>query len=97
VKYARGGRQCASCKVWLPLDRFGANAQARDGLDSWCRPCHRAATRKWAEEHPDHVRAYRAARRPIENAQAREHWARNRDAINAKRRAAYAAARGVTT
>jgi hypothetical protein len=90
MKYARGGRQCANCKVWLPLDRFMANPQSGDGLDSWCRACHAVATRDWRQKNLEHVRAYRAARRPIENAQAREHWSQNRDAINAKRRAAYA-------
>jgi hypothetical protein len=90
MKYARGGRQCTNCKVWLPLDRFRAIAQVRDGLDSWCRACHAVATREWRQKNLEHVRAYRAARRPIERAQARELWSRNRDALNAKRRARYA-------
>ena len=35
----------------------------REGLDSWCRECHVAATREWRERNRDYVDARNSARR----------------------------------
>jgi hypothetical protein len=35
----------------------------RDGVDSWCRECHLAATREWRERNRAHIDARNAARR----------------------------------
>jgi len=40
-------KRCAKCRQWLHVREFRANPALRSGLDSWCRPCHRAATRAW--------------------------------------------------
>jgi hypothetical protein len=40
-------KRCANCRRWLNKREFRANPKLRGGLDSWCRECHRAATRDW--------------------------------------------------
>jgi len=58
---ADGRRQCAQCKIWLLPEAFRANPDVRDGLDSWCRPCHAAATREWRAKHREQINASRRA------------------------------------
>jgi hypothetical protein len=77
-KRALGGRRCARCKRDLPVTAFGPNPKLQDGLGSWCRECHIAATRAW-----------RAANAAEINERKRADYAKDRDAINARRRAAY--------
>jgi hypothetical protein len=55
-----GTKLCAKCRERLPLSDFRANARVRSGLDSWCIPCHRVATR---ESRAKHRVKYNAARR----------------------------------
>lgn len=43
----KGRKQCAQCKQWLHAREFRPMTHLRSGLDSWCRPCHRAANREW--------------------------------------------------
>ena len=38
-----GMKYCARCQTTHPLDNFGRNRSARDGLTTYCRPCHNAA------------------------------------------------------
>jgi len=46
-RIARDRKFCTSCRQWLHVREFRANAKVQTGLDSWCRSCHRAATRAW--------------------------------------------------
>jgi hypothetical protein len=55
-----------------------------------CRPCWRDAHR---DKQRETERAYRDRRGAEINVAVREHYAANRDAINARRRAKYAAAK----
>jgi hypothetical protein len=41
------GKWCCSCREWLPIDAFRPNPNNRNGIDSWCRPCHAKAVREW--------------------------------------------------
>jgi hypothetical protein len=36
-------KYCSRCESVLPLTKFGRNRSARDGLTTYCRPCHNAA------------------------------------------------------
>jgi hypothetical protein len=58
-----GARWCCRCQRWLPEGDFAPNPRMRDGIDSWCRPCHVAATRAWRERNRDYIDARNAARR----------------------------------
>lgn len=37
-----GRKWCPDCRSALPLEEFGRNRRAPDGLTSYCRPCHAA-------------------------------------------------------
>ena len=36
-------KYCARCETTQPLENFGRNRSARDGLTTYCRPCHNEA------------------------------------------------------
>jgi hypothetical protein len=38
-----GSKYCPRCERVLPVDSFGRNRSARDGLTSYCKPCHNTA------------------------------------------------------
>ncbi|MET9801128.1 endonuclease domain-containing protein [Streptomyces sp. NPDC006368] len=42
----QGEKQCRTCLLWLPPDKFNRNAGAKDGLQGSCRSCGRDAQRK---------------------------------------------------
>jgi 5-methylcytosine-specific restriction endonuclease McrA len=41
------GKWCCSCRQWLTVEAFRPNPNNRNGIDSWCRPCHAKAVREW--------------------------------------------------
>lgn len=47
-------RQCVHCGVWKQPRDFPAQPRCNDGLSSWCRVCHAAATKAWRQAHPEH-------------------------------------------
>lgn len=77
---ARGRRDCARCERTLPLRAFRRDARLQDGLGSWCRECHVAATREWRARNLRRI-----------NAGRRREYRANHKQINEARRAAYAA------
>jgi predicted nucleic acid-binding Zn ribbon protein len=54
-------KHCSSCGEWLPLEDFVANHRTHLGRSSWCRVCHRAATREWRDRNRERVNAERRA------------------------------------
>jgi hypothetical protein len=54
-----GRKLCTHCREWLLLADFPPNPQISTGLSSWCRECHRKATREWRKRHRDYDREYR--------------------------------------
>jgi hypothetical protein len=50
VDVPEGHKWCPDCGVVLPLEAFGRNAAARSGVNSYCKPCHNARTRKSREK-----------------------------------------------
>lgn len=44
---AKTGKWCCSCQQYLPIEAFRPNPNNRNGIDSWCRPCHADAVRAW--------------------------------------------------
>jgi hypothetical protein len=54
VPYAQGDlKTCSACRQELPLDRFGKNRAAKDGLANQCRDCMKESRRKWQESNPE--------------------------------------------
>jgi hypothetical protein len=50
VRHEAGAMKvCRHCERELPASEFPANRRTRDGLSSWCKACHYAATRAWRE------------------------------------------------
>jgi hypothetical protein len=58
-------KTCRKCGEEKQAAEFPANRRLRDGLDSWCRECHREATRRWRRENPDKVEAANIVRRVV--------------------------------
>ena len=56
-------KHCSKCGQYLPAASFAPKANLRSGLNSWCRECHRAATRRWRTANPDHDLAWNTERR----------------------------------
>jgi hypothetical protein len=46
-RHPKGDKPCPKCGEWKPLAAFPPNRKTLDGLSSWCRVCHVAATREW--------------------------------------------------
>jgi hypothetical protein len=57
------GKVCRGCSLWFRAAGFPPNSRVRDGLAAYCRSCTRVRRRQWAEEHPEYVSTYNAARR----------------------------------
>ena len=68
-------RRCGETKAAADMKADGRN---RDGFSAFCKACHQAATVAWQQANPDRV-----------NKTRRERHDRNRDEINAARRAGY--------
>jgi hypothetical protein len=56
-------KTCTRCGQTKPRSEFGPHARRSDGLDSWCRTCHREDSRRWRAENPGAVAARNAERR----------------------------------
>ena len=44
-------KDCRNCKQARPHEEFPANNRLKDGLDSWCRDCHKVANKKYAKSN----------------------------------------------
>jgi hypothetical protein len=43
-------KKCVKCERVLAVADFPADKRTREGLSSYCRPCHNAATRQWRRD-----------------------------------------------
>jgi hypothetical protein len=60
------GKRCTMCKVVKPLNEFNRHSQRRDGLQSHCRECNRARSRRYyAENREKHLVVVRARIRRV--------------------------------
>ena len=50
-------KYCKHCDDEIPLDRFGKNARAKDGLTQYCKEYYRERTAAYKIIHPDKVAA----------------------------------------
>jgi hypothetical protein len=57
-----GHKRCPDCGLILPVDAFGKNKAARDGLTHYCQPCHNARS-KASRERNGGQRRYHLQRR----------------------------------
>lgn len=48
-------KYCCNCKVWHPLNSFGPNHHAKDGLQSWCRDCQKSYNRPKHQDASEEV------------------------------------------
>lgn len=83
-------KRCTKCGETRPVAEFGPNKRMRDGLNSNCRPCRRAAKRKWAADNAQRVAEYNKGWK-AENPRYHAEWQKdNRDSLRALERARYA-------
>lgn len=47
---------CSKCKESSPIENFSKNRKSKDGLDSWCKTCTRANTRRQREKEAYNLR-----------------------------------------
>lgn len=69
-------RWCSGCKVPRPIDHFNSDSYQTDGIASMCRVCSQSKDRDWHKNNPDKVKAKHLL-----------YHSRNRERINAKKRA----------
>jgi hypothetical protein len=87
-------KTCRHCGETKAASDFPRNQRVSDGLSSWCRLCHNAASAEWRAEHSEEISAYhrRRYRERVEaNARAvesmrQEHLRRLREQTGARRR-----------
>lgn len=48
---------CKKCGEVKPLLSFSKNKGNKDGLQTYCKPCHCASVIKWQKDHPEKVNA----------------------------------------
>lgn len=73
------GRTCRRCRRWKQAIALRANPKLRIQLNSWCRLCQVARSKRWRAENAAAI-----------NESKRAHYAANRAAILARRREIYA-------
>ena len=44
-----GEKRCVHCGQHKDRHDFPANRHCRDGLSSWCKPCHYASSKRWRD------------------------------------------------
>lgn len=92
-------KRCTRCGAAKPAERFSRDRRARDGLKYWCKPCANTSAAHWSARHPEleaaGSRRYRAKNHEKslrENrASGKKTYAKHRESVLAKQRAAYAA------
>ncbi|MGX1726588.1 HNH endonuclease [Streptomyces diastaticus] len=83
----RGMKRCGRCGDVKGLREFGRHKRSKDGRDSRCKPCHRAAAAEFREANADRVREYAAAYYAANTDKRRAYDAEYRAANPDKRRA----------
>jgi hypothetical protein len=53
-----GMKRCPRCELVLPHEAFGKNRASRDGMSSYCRPCHNVKSREAAIRLYGSTRSY---------------------------------------
>ena len=56
-------KRCCRCGGVKPLSEFNKNRRSKDGLHSYCRPCHRQNSKDYFEAHPREYRGQQSRRR----------------------------------
>jgi hypothetical protein len=51
-------KQCAKCRKWKDESEFGKDSRLRDGLNYWCRECHRKQSLKRYRKYRKTVKIY---------------------------------------
>lgn len=74
----RTEKRCPRCGRVLPAAEFGRNGKACDGLQSYCRACHREYFAAYREQHPK-PRAHPADYVPLKYRTREERLARMRE------------------
>ena len=46
-------KRCSRCQQVKDAQEFWKNVSAKDGLQSYCRPCHVVVDREWSERRPE--------------------------------------------
>ena len=71
---AQTSKKCSTCKAEKPHSEFYKDKRASDGLHSGCKMCHGKVTKRYAQEHPEIVRASTAKYRAKNPGAGRETW-----------------------
>lgn len=72
-------KNCPRCKVFVAKTLFGNNRLNKDGLNTYCKPCAHAMKKRYCQEQPERVKAWK-----------QRDYQKNRDNyLNRERRKAY--------
>lgn len=56
-------KQCCRCKDIKPLDQFAKNKRHLDGLQKYCKACHKDSNARYFQENKEKFRSLNAAQR----------------------------------
>lgn len=78
---------CRRCNVAKPASEFRPDPRYRDGLGSWCAPCHRERNSEWAKQNRKRLTAkaadYRAVRPDVTRKANKKHKTANKERLAA--------------
>ena len=81
-------KRCSKCGRVLPLADFNKQKMAKDGLDYWCKDCHKAKRKEYYQTHRDTVLKSVAEWRAKNHTYNAEYYQANKEKI-AEYNAAY--------
>lgn len=54
--YTSTHQECSQCRQFLPHEEFSLSSQRANGISGYCKMCHAAMKKSYAERHPDRIR-----------------------------------------
>jgi 5-methylcytosine-specific restriction endonuclease McrA len=82
-------KQCIKCGIIKDVVEFNKHNSTSDGLDSWCKDCHKQYFKEWTKQHPDKIKHYRNTHNKNHPDYAKNYYNKNKHKIikyNAKYR-----------
>lgn len=52
-------KKCSKCNTFFSLDNFNKDKKRKDGLDPWCRGCHKERYKKGQKKYLEYASRYR--------------------------------------
>ncbi len=74
-------KRCVKCGIIKDVIEFNKHNSTSDGLDSWCKECHKEYFKDWAKQHPNKIKQYRKNHYKNHPDYAKNYYTNNKDTI----------------